>query len=122
MTKKTCLIFIFLVLSAQSFFANAARYTITGEVFRLDVNHKDINASNVGGIKLRLNAANQSAGACFKDSNGYVVIWIREDKTGEFMFSTLLAAQIANKAIAVLLDSAYRNSSNVCYAQQIRIL
>lgn len=100
---------------------SAANHRLSGEIYRLDTNDSELNASGEGGSKLRLANTSLSAGNCFKDGSGYVVIWVRDNNMGERMYSTLLAAQISDRQVSVLVSDSSKNSSGVCYAQQVRI-
>jgi len=118
-----------LLAALCSFSSVAAQTTLTGQVYNLITMDPNTSASVEGGSKFRLSIPNvqtQSAGTCFKDGSGYVVIWVKDNAEGERMFTTLLAAHLSATTVSVIVDDTYVNevpptNVTICYAKQIKI-
>jgi hypothetical protein len=98
----------------------AAQYEGSGQIYRLDTSAETLNASQTAESLLRINGF-ASAGSCTIGPPNYVRIVIKNDKIGDRMFSTLLAAQLAGRSVTVLVNDDYKNVGNSCYLQQVRI-
>lgn len=117
---KASAILATLLCSLTSLSAQATNYDISGTVKRFVSKHNDITTNTLHGTKVFLNSTTTQAGTCNTHATDGVIMWLRVDhESDNRMFSMLLAAQMANRAVTITVSDAHKDSNGVCYVQSV---
>ncbi len=95
--------------------ANAATYTISGQVALLRSHDAAL------GLDWFSLAGASSAGAC-GTYGGAVVMRLRDDARGQRQFSMLLAAKMSGTAVQVTLDDSVVDGYGHCYVRYLDVI
>lgn len=110
--------FLILIVSLIGVNSNAEIVSHTGTVKELVAKDSTMQGQNTSYVEIN---GFDTAGSCKKGSF-FVRAIIRDNDSGNRMYSMLLGAVMANKDVKIQVDDGFKNSEDYCYIRNVRFV